>query len=240
MKLKHLRSSFGLVMILSALGLAGCNDMPKRDPEFAATLPALPPAPMQRNTGAIYQAGNTMPLFEDVRAHRVGDMLTIVLSESTDASKSTSSDVAKSDTTTIANPTVFGASPQFALPGALPLSATTNNSLATNLSSDGSFSGKGDSSQKNSLTGDITVTVADVLPNGNLLVRGEKRMNLNQGYEYIKISGYVRPIDIASDNSVVSTKLADATIVYTGDGQGPDSSRMGWLARFFNSPIFPF
>ena len=65
-------------------------------------------------------------------------------------------------------------------------------------------------------------------------------MNLNQGYEYIKVSGYVRPIDVAPDNSVASTKLADATIVYNGDGQGADSSRMGWLARFFNSPIFPF
>lgn len=236
----QLRSGVGVGLILVAAALSGCNDLPKRDPNFAATLPALPPAPVQQSTGAIYQAGSTMPLFEDVRAHRVGDMLTVVLTESTDASKSTSSDVSKSDATTVANPTIFGASPQFALPGALPLTPLTKNSLDTNLSSSGSFSGKGDSSQKNSLTGDITVTVADVLPNGNLFVRGEKRMKLNDGNEYIKVSGYVRPIDIASNNSVASTQLADATIVYNGDGQAADSGRMGWLARFFNSPIFPF
>ena len=240
MNVRHARSGLSLVMLAIAMVLSGCNDIPKRDPNFAATLPAVPPAPVQQATGAIYQAGNTVPLFEDARARRVGDMLTVVLTESTDASKSTSSSLSKSTATDIANPTVFGASPQFGLPGALPLTATSKNNLATNLSSSDDFSGKGDSSQKNSLNGEITVTVADVLPNGNLFVRGEKRMNLNQGYEYIKVSGYVRPIDVAPDNSVASTKLADATIVYNGDGQGADSSRMGWLARFFNSPIFPF
>ena len=90
------------------------------------------------------------------------------------------------------------------------------------------------------MNGSITVTVADVLPNGNLVIRGEKRLNLNQGNEYIKISGMVRAVDVASDNSVLSTKIADATIVYSGDGANADSSKVGWLGRFFMSAAFPF
>ena len=78
-----------------------------------------------------------------------------------------------------------------------------------------------------------------MLPNGNLLVRGEKRLNLNQGNEYIKISGMVRPVDIGTDNSVLSTKIADATIVYSGDGANADSNKVGWLGRFFMSAAFP-
>jgi flagellar L-ring protein precursor FlgH len=82
--------------------------------------------------------------------------------------------------------------------------------------------------------------VADVLPNGYLYVRGEKRLNFNQGNEYVKIAGIVRPADIALDNSVPSTKVADATIIYNGDGAGADANKLGWLARFFMSAVFPF
>ena len=79
-----------------------------------------------------------------------------------------------------------------------------------------------------------------LLEDGNLFVRGEKRLNLNQGNEYVKISGIVRPVDIASDNSVPSTKIADATIIYNGDGAGADANKLGWIARFFISAVFPF
>jgi flagellar L-ring protein precursor FlgH len=126
------------------------------------------------------------------------------------------------------------------LPGVLPLAAVANNTLETDLSASNDYSGKADSKQSNSLNGSITVTVADVLPNGNLVIRGEKRLNLNQGNEYIKISGMVRPVDIATDNSVLSTKIADATIVYSGDGANADSNKVGWLGRFFMSAAFPF
>jgi flagellar L-ring protein FlgH len=84
------------------------------------------------------------------------------------------------------------------------------------------------------------VTVADVLPNGNLVVRGEKWLTLNQGDEYIQISGIVRPIDIRTDNTVLSGLVADARITYSGKGMVADSNKMGWLSRFFASAIWPF
>lgn len=231
----------GLFGLLGLMGLAGCTgDQPRRDPEFAAAMPAVRHEPEQRANGAIYQAGYTLALFEDVKARRIGDTLTIKLVEKTDASKSASSTLEKETTSTIENPTILGTTPRFNLPGALPLASTTDNTLETNLSSTHEFSGEGDNTQKNSLTGDITVTVTDVLPNGNLVVRGEKRLNLNQGNEYVKISGIVRPVDIATDNSVISTKVADATIVYNGDGQTAAANKLAWLGRFFISAIFPF
>jgi flagellar L-ring protein precursor FlgH len=101
------------------------------------------------------------------------------------------------------------------------------------------FSGKGDSSQSNSLTGEIAVTVVNVLPSGSLVVRGEKIIGLNQGSEFIRISGLVRPQDISTDNTVVSTKLANSRIFYGGGGSIAESNTQGWLSRFFNSPVFP-
>ncbi len=108
------------------------------------------------------------------------------------------------------------------------------------MSRESSFDGASDSSQSNRLDGSITVTVAERLPNGNLLVRGEKRITINQGEEFIRVQGIVRPVDIGPANSVASTKVADARITYSGRGTLADSNRPGWLSRFFNSPWFPF
>lgn len=231
------------LVCLMGLVLTGCNSAPKRDPEFAASLPALP-APAQntnpQSSGGIYQAGNDMVLFEDIKARRIGDILTIRLSEATNATKSADTDLSRAQTTSVTNPTVFGANPQFSLPSRTPLTSTRNLGLETSLESDHDFAGAGSSSQSNSLTGDITVTVADVFPNGNLYVRGEKRLNLNRGNEYIKIAGIVRPMDIDATNTVDSPKLADATIIYSGDGEIADANKLGWLARFFISAVFPF
>lgn len=231
-----------ILVLAPALVLTGCNSMPRRDPSFAASYPAPLEVPQQQQaaSGGIYQAGYDIVLFEDAKARRIGDVLTIRLVEATNATKSSSNDITKSQDSTIANPTILGASPQFALPGVLPLVPTENNTLETNLSSESEFSGESDTAQRNSLSGDITVTVADVLPNGNLIVRGEKRLNLNAGNEYVKISGIVRPTDIQSNNTVLSTKVADATIVYNGDGAEADASKIGWIARFFISALFPF
>ncbi|MGE0388340.1 MAG: flagellar basal body L-ring protein FlgH [Gammaproteobacteria bacterium] len=220
--------------------LAACNEAPVRDPAFAPSFPAVRPGANQAATGAIYQTGNEIALFEDLRARRIGDLLTIRLTESTNATKSSNTKISKDTSATIDNPTILGTSPSFSLPGALPLASTTGNTLESNLSSSHDFEGKGDSSQSNRLTGDITVTVADVLPNGNLVVRGEKRLNLNQGNEYVKIEGIVRPLDIGADNTVLSTKVADATIVYSGDGAQADANKLAWLARFFISALLPF
>lgn len=236
------RAGAVLALVAAATQLAGCNTTPRRDPGFAASYPAPPEVPQARQaaTGAIYQPGYDIVLFEDSRARRIGDILTIRLTESTNARKSQSNDISKDHSTSIDNPTLLGANPIFGLPGLLPLSDTENNTLETRIGGNSSFQGESDTAQRNSLTGDISVTVADVLPNGNLLVRGEKRLNLNSGNEYVKISGIVRPFDIAANNVVASTKVADATIVYIGEGAEADATKMGWLGRFFTSALFPF
>ena len=234
----QLRFLCGLCVLSLILG--GCNSTPRRDPVFAASYPVAFEQPVQARTGSIYQAGYDITFFEDIKARRVGDILTIQLTESTNASKSSSTDIERDQSSTVTNPTILGAAPQFGLPGVLPLSQTDDNTLESSLGTTHEFEGGSDSAQSNSLTGDITVTIADVLPNGNLIVRGEKRLNLNQGNEYVKISGIVRPYDITSANTVPSTKVADATIVYSADGAPADANKIGWLARFFISAVFPF
>ncbi len=227
-----------IIVILISLAV-GCQRTPVRDPAYAAVRPALPIVQQVPN-GAIYQAGYDTRLFEDLKARRIGDILTVRLVENTGASKSAATSTDKESTTTVTNPTILGTSPQIDVPGFLPLVNTNNLSLETNLSASREFEGSGKSSQENSLSGTITVSVVEVFPNGNLVIRGEKRLTLNNGNEYIRISGIVRAVDIQADNSILSTQIADATIMYTGDGQVAETNIVGWLARFFSSVIFPF
>lgn len=228
------------LLTLACAGLAGCTGAPRRDPEFAVALPPASSHVQPAYNGAIYQTGSMVFLFEDVRARRVGDVLTVRLIESTIASKSQGASVEKNTSSNIEEPTLLGTQLQFDVPTDLPLAEHRNRGLASNLESSHDFQGASDAQQRNSLRGDITVTVAEVLPNGHLFVRGEKRLNLTEGNEYVKLSGIVRPNDIAPDNSVASTRLADATLVYAGDGQGAGATRLGWLARFFTSALLPF
>ncbi len=229
-----------IILLVNSLALlAGCQTAAKRNPEFAVVRPALPPVAPQAN-GSIYQAGFDVRLFEDIKARRIGDILTIRLAEATDASKATSTIIDKDTATNIANPTILGASPEFNVPGFIPLDRTNNLSFESSLSSVHAFDGSGSASQENQLTGSLTVTVVEVLPNGNLIVRGEKRVTINNGPEYVQLSGIVRPIDILSDNSVMSTKVADATINYIGEGAIAESGFKGWLARFFSGPFMPY
>lgn len=184
----------------------------------------------QNNDGAIYQGQASSFIFEDMKARRVGDILTIVLSEKTNAKKQASTSTKKDNTVDLGTPTVFGS----------PITFKGRNILGANIGTAQEFSGEGDSVQSNALDGVISVTVASVYPNGNLFVKGQKRILLNQGDEYIQISGIVRPRDIGLDNTVSSTLLADARIIYSGEGAISDSNRMGWLARFFNGRYWPF
>lgn len=227
------------ILVLFLLTATACQSQLKRDPEFAAVRPPLPPAQPEAN-GSIYHSGFDMRFFEDVKARRVGDILVVQLVENTDSTKSNETTVNKSTSTTIDNPTIFGTSPEFSLPGFFPLANTKDVNLDTSLSSNHSFSGDSSSDQSNQLNGTIAVSVVEVLPNGNMIVRGEKRMTLNQGNEYIRISGIVRPTDVLANNTVLSTQIADATITYTGEGSGNDSNVLGWLAKFFISAILPF
>ncbi|MCW8903121.1 flagellar basal body L-ring protein FlgH [Sedimenticola sp.] len=231
---------FSIMMLaLTAVALAGCNTAPVRDPAYAPIRPVVA-APKPEGNGAIYQAGYEQSWFEDMRARRVGDMLTIELAEKTDAKKSATTEVSKANSNSVTNPTLLGSTPQFNAPGLLPLASNRGNNLGFSLESEHDFSGEGDSEQNNELTGNITVTVIEVLPNGYLVVRGEKRIGINQGNEYVKVSGIVRPADIDATNTVLSTRLADPTIVYVGDGAVADSNVMGWLGRFFISALMPF
>jgi flagellar L-ring protein precursor FlgH len=225
---------------LLTLLFSGCATMtpPPRD-NYRPTMPQAYTS-AEPIGGSIYQAARDVRLFEDVKARRIGDVLTVVLQEKTSASKSAKTSADKNQETTVANPTFFGASPQFNLPGLIPLDSNRDNNLQQNLSAERAFEGEADSSQSNSLTGEITVTIADVLPNGNLVVRGEKWLTLNQGEEFIQISGLVRPQDVGTNNRILSTQIGDARITYSGKGALAESNRMGWLARFFNHPVWPF
>ena len=215
--------------------MTGCTTVRPivHDPSYAPTPPAQP-APQAANNGAIYQVADEprqgMSLFEDQKAQRVGDVLTIVLQENTSASKQATTTTSKDQQIDFPNPTILGGS----------VTHAGKNILENSVDQSRDFSGDGESSQSNTLTGNITVTVADVLPNGNLVVKGQKVLSLNQGDEYIRFSGIVRPADIQTDNTVLSTQVANVQVTYGGSGVVADSNRMGWLARFFNSVLWPF
>lgn len=228
------------LVFLAVAMLTGCyNNEVKRDPAFAAVRPA-PIEPQDNYDGAIFDARNNISLFEDYRARRVGDILTVKLEEQTDAEKETETTVDKSNNNSIDNPTLFGTTPQFNLPSQLPLANTKDNNLAFGLNSNSAFKGAGDSDQNNKLTGNISVSVVEVLPNGNMVIRGERVITINQGNEYIRLSGMISPRDIEADNSISSIRIADAQISYVGDGPTNDANVMGWLSRFFVSALMPF
>ena len=170
-----------------------------------------------------------MSLFADRRAYYPGDLITITLSERTVAQTRKSTSSSKTTGVSMAAPSVLGA--PFTINGRDPLNTTIN--------SENSFEGTGDSDQSNSLSGSVTVTVVDRLPNGNLVVRGEKLIRLNRSDEVVQIQGIIRPADIQTDNSVSSSRVADARIVYTGRGELAQTNAQGWLSRFFNSVVMP-
>ena len=225
-----------LLLPLIALLLAGCQSKPVRDPAFAPVEPVVPRPTVQTN-GAIYQAGLERSWFENVRARRVGDILLVTLVEDTEAKHTNTGKVKKSETSSISNPTILGKSLSFAVPF---VKGGEKSNLGGSLSSSNDFSGSGENTQNNRFSGSISVMVTEVLGNGYLKVRGEKRISMTGGNEYIRVSGIVRPEDIDTDNTVPSTKVADATLTYVGDGQNTMASEMGWLAKFFISALMPF
>lgn len=208
--------------VAAAWLLGGCAAPPRYE-DFAATWPEEMPRDESAN-GSIYQAGYDVPLFENMVAHRVGDTVTILLSESTAAQKSSSTSTSKDTSVDIPVP-LFGGAPLTI--GGKEISAGMENSR--------SFEGSGDSSLSNRLQGNITVTVAKRLSNGNLVVRGQKWIEINQGREFVRIQGVIRPIDIQPDNTISSYKVADANIAYGARGALADANRPGLLSRFFNS-----
>lgn len=235
-----------IARLLPLLLLAACVTKHTRpDPAFAPARPAQAAPPVEFS-GSIYQDGQAMRLFEDVKPRRVGDILTIVLVENTNATKEATTATKKENDIALENPVLFGSAVQFNIAGnnnavrrLVPLQSTTGNTLDVTANSAQEFSGTGSSKQSNSLKGAITVTVSEVLPNGNLVVRGEKIVAINEGDEFVRVSGIVRPQDIRPDNTVYSTKVADAKIGYGGSGAVADANSHGWLSRFFMA-VWPF
>lgn len=194
-------------------------------PALARKLRPIPPAvmvvpaPPLVPTGSLFNAQLFTGLVTDRRARRVGDLITIRLVERTRASKSATAESGRNSDNALR------------FPPAIPFAATLNE--ATQGGSKQSFKGSGSAEQNNELFGELTVTVAEVLPGGILRIAGEKRLMLNRGEEHLQITGLVRADDLGFDNSLPSTRVADARIRFGGTGQVADNSRQGWLARFF-------
>ncbi len=220
--------TIALAVLLSGC-MAGAKPKPG-DPYYAPTISAAQAMP-QRTNGSLYQDAYGLSLFGDRKAHFVGDVITITLSENTVSKKSANVTVKKADSQVFNSGagTLLGTDPSF-----------KGLNLGTNIAQNRNFGGNSGADQSNSLQGNITVTVAEILPNGNLEVRGEKWITLNSGDEFIRISGIVRPDDIAPDNTIASTRLGNAKISYSGTGSLAESQKMGWLAKFFNSDWWPF
>jgi flagellar L-ring protein precursor FlgH len=231
-----------IAVVSTSLLLGGCAAQKQtlRDPAYAPVVGAAPnpPAPrfpakvnpvQQVMTGSIYNASTSRFLFEDYRARRVGDVLTVILMEQTNASKKAGTTTKKASNVELPSPKLFG---RHVTRGGVPILETSVNGKID-------FAGEGDSRQSNSLKGNITVSVSQVLPNGNLVVRGEKLLYLNQGSEVVRIRGIVRPVDISANNSIYSNQIANAEITYKGKGVIADSNEAGWLTRFFNSKWWP-
>ncbi|WP_332873880.1 flagellar basal body L-ring protein FlgH [Pseudomonas putida] len=205
-------------VMLAALVAAGCAQLP-RESLVDKEVPYNFPRHEQLSNGSIYQGGAVIqPLFEDRRPRDLGDTLTIVLDEQVQASKSSASSAGR-DSSSSFTPTL------------VPNKIKKLGELGLDVAGKTDFAGDGASNARNSFTGTITVTVQGVMPNGNLRVRGEKHIGINQGNEYIRFSGTVNPRTISASNSVQSTQVADARIEYVGDGYINEAQTMGWGQR---------
>lgn len=214
-----------LALVLLALG--GCAQVPRASVVGEQEKINIAEPPPRLANGSIYQPHRgVQPLFEDRRPRMVGDILTIVLDEQVSASKNSQSNMNRNGS---AGLDLTG------LPDALEQLAE----YGFDLSGESDFNGGGGSEANNSFTGTITVSVLEVMHNGNLRVRGEKQIAINQGAEFIRFSGVVNPRTITGQNTVPSTSVADARIEYVGNGYINEAQHMGWLQRFFLN-VSPF
>lgn len=201
---------------------AGCSTVPPTNVHQPMTARPAPRFDVATGNGSIYQAATSRPLFEDRRARYVGDTITVKITESTSASTASNDKLDRSNTSS------------GSIAGMTGLTGKALNGLASyNTASANAFSGKGAAANNNVFTGNITVTVIEVYPNGNLLVSGEKQLAIGHEQEFVRVSGVVNPSFVDAANSVASSNIADARIEYKSSGQVSDGLVMGWLARFF-------
>jgi flagellar L-ring protein precursor FlgH len=212
-----------LLLPFLALVLVGCAaieppPLPTAEP---APLPLAAAVPPKARAGGVFVAGRTASLTADTRAFRPGDVLTVVLLETTNASKSAGTQIGKQSSAGFS-------------------AGLRDMATEGSLGAQRDFSGNASSSQRNTLQGAITVVVHEVLPNGLLKVQGEKSVYLNQGEELIRLGGYVRADDVDYDNRVSSQRVANARISYSGQGDLAAANTQGWLTRWFTSAWMPF
>ena len=219
--------TFAGIAVLNA-GCAGMMDPVPDDPKYAPALPEDTVADIVPD-GSIFGIARPDNLYTDIKAHRVGDIISVELRESTRASKNASNETEKKNKNSLSALTLGGKPVRIG-----------GYTTEAGMGSSGDFSGSAKASQSNSLTGNISVSVVKVLANGNLVVRGEKWVMLTNGNEYIRITGIVRSEDVNADNTVSSQKIADARIQYGGTGDFANTAEKGWLSKFFNSKWMPF
>lgn len=220
-------------VILLAVVFGGCASTESagprpNDPFFAPIIPELPVDTVTPD-GTLFRPELVTDLYSDPRAHRVGDIITVNLRENTTASKSANTINSRESTVELDPIIGFGGNPIF-----------RNDAIQLDLESETEFEGDAQANQSNNLVGNISVTVIQVLPNRNLVVRGEKWLTLNNGDEYIRLTGIIRPQDISLSNDIDSARVANARIQYSGTGTFASSQQQGWLSRFFSSEWWPF
>ena len=212
---------------LALVLLAGCSSLqPTVRPAPFDEAPALARSAQPRGTsGGVFNPDSSMSLVSDSRAFRVGDIVTVILQETTQASKSAGTTLAKDSSVGIASPGLLG---------------KTFPKAGVDISAERGFKGDAQSTQQNALSGAITVIVQEVMPNGLLKVAGEKVLTLNQGEEFVRLRGFLRAADIDANNMVSSQRIANARIAYGAQGTLADTNQPGWLTRFFLGPLMPF
>lgn len=229
-----MRSARSLIPGVLLAIVSGCALVPP-DPVVTGPLTAMPPSPATvpaqgEPTGSIFQSNayGNFPLFEDRRPRNVGDTVTVLIEEKTDAAKNVSTSTDRNGVAALD----IAAVPKFFPPGA-------SSEQSFDIGSRNNHKGSGSTSAANTFSGTITTTVIGVLPNGNLQIAGNKEMAINRGSEYVRFSGVVDPRSITGSNTVVSTQVADARIEYRSKGTMAEVQEMGWLQRFFLN-VSPF
>lgn len=216
------------LLLIASLPLAACvTTTPSTMVHQPMTVRPETPPNYYATQGAIYNAGLGRPLFEDRRARYVGDIITINIVENTQASKNSETSAERNSSMTAAIPAISG----------LPFKSVQG--LGLNGNSQTAFDGSGSNISSNAFRSTITCTVIEVLPNGNLVVSGEKQIGLKEGEEFVRFSGVVSPTNITTQNTVQSTQVADARLEFKANGFVDSAQVMGWLGRFFLS-VLPF
>jgi len=219
---------FSLLAVIAIAGslLVGCGTLPETVVQGPLTTRPQTAAAMTPPTnGAIFQTASYRPIFEDRRARLIGDTITIIINERSSAGKLAGSSGSKTGTVAAAVPNIFGLLP--GITGGLDASAATSSK----------FEDKGAITSSNNFASTLTVTVIDVLSNGNLVVAGEKQVSLDKGAEFIRFSGVVDPSTVSGNNIVSSTSVADARIEYRTNSRIDAAAVMGMLTRFFLSVV---